>query len=377
MRKMVLLIVALTVCSFGMVYAQDTYSTNVNETYQESKAIKSEEIKKVEQEAKKSVQDEIKNEQNEKIQEEQKDKKQIQEEQGKLSSQETKAVKTSTSNNTKTKAVSRNNNHTNVKPDKKAEEEKTVKEKNEKLAPQTNNSNGDPIIDTSNANNGSIKAKYLNNKKLKVMITKGEEMDAHDLKGDNSYQSFPLQHGDGIYKISIMENIGGKEYKYILTKEVEVKTTNPNAKYLTSVQMINWNNSMAAIQKAKSLTKGCNDQQKVNKIYSYVINKITYDTSITKLPSGYTPKIDSVFKNGSGICYDFASLFAGMLRSVGVPTKLIMGQASKVEGYHAWNQVYVNGKWRIIDTSFDAQYRAAGHSVTQYKSGGYTTQKQY
>ena len=62
------------------------------------------------------------------------------------------------------------------------------------------------------------------------------------------------------------------------------------------------------------------------------------------------------------------SLFAAMLRSVGVPTKLIKGESSNVEGYHAWNEVYINGKWRIVDTSYDSQLKAGGYSISKYKS---------
>ena len=31
------------------------------------------------------------------------------------------------------------------------------------------------------------------------------------------------------------------------------------------------------------------------------------------------------------------------------------GYGDKIKGYHAWNEVYLAGKWLIIDTSFDVQ----------------------
>lgn len=370
MRKMVLLLVILTIFTFSIVYAQEIYSTDVNEINQEMNTHKNTETLKQE-------------EQQQQKQEQQKEKKNI------AQSSNIKKVQAVTSNDIQDKVISREKNDLSRKSHQESYDSKATKEKdnsNEKVIQKQDNneikktkvSDGNPVIDVGNANNGSFKAKYLNNNKLKIMVIKDGKTYTHDLKGDNTYQSYPLQMGDGTYKISIMENISGKEYKYVLTKDVEVKTVNPNATYLTSVKMIKWDNSMEAIKRAKSLTNGLNDQQKVDKIHGYIVNNITYDTSITKLPSGYVPNINNIYNIKSGICYDFASIFAGMLRSVGVPTKLIKGQATNIEGYHAWNEVYINGSWKIVDTSYDAQLKAAKRSVTTYKSRkDYSASQQY
>ncbi|MNE59256.1 Transglutaminase-like superfamily protein [compost metagenome] len=68
----------------------------------------------------------------------------------------------------------------------------------------------------------------------------------------------------------------------------------------------------------------------------------------------YIPNNDSTLLSNKGICYDYASLFATMLRSEGIPTKLVMGNTSYVSTYHAWNEVLLNGKWVTIDTTVDA-----------------------
>jgi hypothetical protein len=73
-----------------------------------------------------------------------------------------------------------------------------------------------------------------------------------------------------------------------------------------------------------------------------------------------------------GICYDFASLFAGMLRSIGIPAKLVKGYADNIDGYHAWNEVYIKetDEWITIDTSFDAQMKKAGKTFKMIKDSG-------
>ncbi len=45
-----------------------------------------------------------------------------------------------------------------------------------------------------------------------------------------------------------------------------------------------------------------------------------------------------------------------MLRSIDIPTKLVMGYKNDIEKYHAWNEVYLDGKWINLDTTYDSAY---------------------
>ena len=45
-------------------------------------------------------------------------------------------------------------------------------------------------------------------------------------------------------------------------------------------------------------------------------------------------------ESGKGICFDYASLMAGLLRSQGIPTKLVVGYSGTA--YHAWISVYLD-----------------------------------
>ena len=122
--------------------------------------------------------------------------------------------------------------------------------------------------------------------------------------------------------------------------------------------MVNWNKNMPAIKKAQGLTKNAKtDEEKVKAIYNYVTKNIKYDNKkANTIQAGYIPSIDAIIKARSGICYDYAVLTGGMLRSVDIPTKLVMGYKSDIKEYHAWNEVYLNGKWTTIDTTYDAAY---------------------
>ena len=66
---------------------------------------------------------------------------------------------------------------------------------------------------------------------------------------------------------------------------------------------------------------------------------MTYDRELAAtVKSGYLPVLDQVLEKKSGICFDYAALMTGMLRSQGVPCKLVVGFAGSA--YHAWISVW-------------------------------------
>ena len=209
-----------------------------------------------------------------------------------------------------------------------------------------------------------VKLTGANGKKLKVKISKESSKTYYDLSIKTGYQSLPLNMGTGTYDIGVLENISGNSYKYISSKTVSV-SGNSNGAYLISTSEISFTSSMAPIRLAASLTSGKSTGEKVKAVYDWVVSHIDYDYEKNP-PAGYVPGIVDTYNTKKGICYDFAALFAAMLRSQGVPTKLVKGYADNVSGYHAWNEVYVGGKWYTVDTSHDAQVRGS-----MYKSSGY------
>ena len=213
-------------------------------------------------------------------------------------------------------------------------------------------------IDRGQLASGIITTTYTPKKNVasKIMITKGDVKYTYDIKTDGSY---PLQLGNGKYTVAIFDNIEGNRYRRIETEEIELKLEDKNSVFLQSTQIINWDYNMEAIKKAEELTEGIeNDEEKVIEIYNFIINNISYDREkIKNVQTGYIPSIDHILKDKKGICYDFSALFAAMLRSQGIPAKLIMGrEKSAMNVYHAWNQVYLEdtGKWITVDTTYDS-----------------------
>lgn len=232
----------------------------------------------------------------------------------------------------------------------------------------------DASIDTEQIAKGIVKISYTSPTKAraKVMIEKDKQKYTYNLDSSGEVETYPLQLGNGNYKISILENTTGSKYKLVDTMSVTLNMINPRDVYLNSIQNIDWTKDSQAIKKGKELTKGINEQAgQVSTLYQYVVNNYAYDyDKLATLPTTYIPVIDKTLKEKTGICYDFSSLYAAMLRSQGTPTKLVKGYSPNAEGYHAWNEAYdaKTGEWMIIDSTYDLQVIKANKSVKMKKS---------
>lgn len=234
---------------------------------------------------------------------------------------------------------------------------------------------GAALYNTDKLSSGIIALAYdapQSDSKLKVMVEKDGKQVTYNLKNDGTTENFPLSMGDGEYKVSILENVVDNQYKPVSTEKIKLDIPDEKQIYLASVQNVNWNMNSTAVAKAKELTKGLkSDSQKIKAIYDYMISNVTYDfDKITKLPKDYLPDIENTISSGKGICYDYASTYAAMLRSQGIPAKLVKGYSTLVTGYHAWNEVYdsESGKWIVTDTTYDAQMKVAKHKYSMEKS---------
>lgn len=216
-------------------------------------------------------------------------------------------------------------------------------------------------LDTTEVDKGVVGVTYDKpaNKRMKVMIQKGQDKYTYDLIQTNKEENFPLQLGNGSYKISLLEQTQGTKYRLVGAETIDVQVAVAQDVYLTSTQNVNWNKDDDAIKAAQTMVKGITvPNQKIDKYYGHMVDGYAYAyDKLATLPSTYLPNIDTTYADKEGICYDFSSLYASMLRSQGVPTKLVKGYATTAEGYHAWNEIYdaKTKEWYIVDTTYDLQ----------------------
>ncbi|MDL2235768.1 transglutaminase-like domain-containing protein [Christensenellaceae bacterium OttesenSCG-928-L17] len=159
---------------------------------------------------------------------------------------------------------------------------------------------------------------------------------------------------------------------------------NKNSRYLGAGKEISFKQGDAVSLKAEELTSGKKTtEEKAMAIYSYIVKNFSYDYNlynkiVTKKVTRYTPNPNKILPSKVGICYDIASLYAAMCRSVGIPTKMIKGNAKIVGGYHAWNAVYddATGKWISMDLTVDMCYKKGASSKWRSLGSGYTVKSE-
>jgi transglutaminase-like putative cysteine protease len=129
--------------------------------------------------------------------------------------------------------------------------------------------------------------------------------------------------------------------------------------FLGSNKEVNLDKSPVARRVAAELTKYCKTDLAKIKIIAYFVSfLIRYDRGEQQAVKegklkGYLPLADEVLLTRKGICWDYASLLAVMLRSIGIPTKLVKGYADYApDVYHAWNEVLYKGQWKTIDPTY-------------------------
>ena len=240
-------------------------------------------------------------------------------------------------------------------------------------------------IDYSNIADGyvMVKSAQKTDKKLKVMVSGPNKYSYnYSLKSDGTYEVYPLTGGDGSYTVTVAENVSGDKYAVSATAKFEVKLASQYAPYLRPNQFVNYNEKSKAVAKGAELTKGKTDQvEKVSAIYNYIVTNFTYDNQrAATVQKGYIPNVEDVYAKNKGICFDYAAVAATMLRSQGIPTKMVHGYAAREPQpeYHAWLSVYTDktgwvdgafqfdGKnWKLMDPTFDSTGKM-GEKVRKY-----------
>ncbi len=197
------------------------------------------------------------------------------------------------------------------------------------------------VIDYSNTKDGYVMVKYTAEtvKRLKAQVQGPAVTYTYNIQ-PGRWEVLPLTDGNGEYKVSLFENVKDNRYAGVISNTMQVEMTDAFAPFLRPNQYVNYNASSAVVAKAAELTKDSQKPlEKVEKIYDFVIGNLTYDTEKARtVQSGYLPVLDSVLEQKKGICFDYAALMTGMLRSQGVPCKLVVGYAGSA--YHAWINVW-------------------------------------
>ena len=224
------------------------------------------------------------------------------------------------------------------------------------------------LVDLSSCPLGYVAMRCESDAKIKFQVVKEDLVYTYSVVTGKD-QIFPLQSGDGHYIFKVMENVEDNKYAELYKCEADVTIADEFDPFLRPNQYADYTKDSECVKLAGSFAeKAGNQGDFIRQVYEYIGANVVYDYDLAEsVESGYLPDPDRTIDMKKGICFDYACLAASMLRSQGVPAKLIFGYVEPDDIYHAWNKFYteedgwtlvefkVSGKdWNRIDLTFYA-----------------------
>ena len=239
------------------------------------------------------------------------------------------------------------------------------------------------VIDYSNTQDGYVMVQFTGTTKTRIKAqVKGPTTTYTYNVTPGVWEVFPISDGNGKYQVSVFENVSGTKYAAVTSVNFDVALKDEFAPFLLANQYVNYKLDSKTVAKAKELVKPeMKVLDKVGVIYNFVVGNLVYDTQkAATIKSGYLPVVDTVLAEKKGICFDYAALMTSMLRSQGVPCKLVLGYAGTA--YHAWISVWsaetgwvdgaimFDGKnWQRMDPTFASSGKKS-ESIMKYIGDG-------
>ena len=211
------------------------------------------------------------------------------------------------------------------------------------------------VFDYSNSGKGYVSVDYSGKTRLKLLLKLGTSQFDYDIYPGRGIQYITLAQGSGSYNVEIYEMLDNGKFINSVNESFTASIADEINMFTYRNFYVEFNENSACVAKASEVCAGCaSDLDKIAAVFKYVTDNITYDKQkASSVTSGYIPDPDKVLAEKKGICFDYASLTAAMLRSQGVPTRLITGYANP-NIYHAWNEVYVpNTGWITVEIMLD------------------------
>ena len=185
-----------------------------------------------------------------------------------------------------------------------------------------------------------------------IILTNGDRSYNYRLKPDIN-AIVPFNMGNGEYTLGVYLFIEELWMALLWSIDLHVELSSEQAPYLNPSLIVNWTNDMALAKTAKTLAAGNDQKTTALEVCRYISQHFLYDESLEDMPLGYIPSLDKIFDEGRGICYDFAALYTAMCRSVGIPTKLVIGYSLYLGPvYHAWCLVWIDEQWLVADPTY-------------------------
>lgn len=250
---------------------------------------------------------------------------------------------------------------------------------------------GELTVDVTNTNEGYLYVKSTGEvEDIKIQLSCDDSVTyTYIIPAGDSV--IPLSLGNGTYTIVAYEGMGEEGmYATKFSETINVTIDDEFLPFLYPNCYVQFTVDSDAVSLGKQLAEGkASDIEVIAAVYDYVVKNITYDHERAEtVKPDYVPSVDDVLKEKKGICFDYASLMAAMLRSQRIPTRLEFGYAG--DAYHAWITTYIEDEgwingiiefdgtdWTLMDPTFAANAKSKQLKSFIGDGNNYTTKYMY
>ncbi|XP_053565758.1 kyphoscoliosis peptidase-like isoform X2 [Bombina bombina] len=119
------------------------------------------------------------------------------------------------------------------------------------------------------------------------------------------------------------------------------------------------------------------DLEKVRAIWMWICHHIEYDLEGLENKSKRSGDPSLILQTGKGACEGYAGLFESMCSLAGIQCvkiggyskgyNYVVGQTFSGETNHAWNAVYLNRKWHLVDTTWGAGFADSNSNTFSFR----------
>ncbi|MBQ9030614.1 MAG: transglutaminase domain-containing protein [Parasporobacterium sp.] len=201
--------------------------------------------------------------------------------------------------------------------------------------------------------------------KLRVVFN-GTNLD-YDLPGDGTSIVVPLQMGSGSYQVLLYENVSGKKYAEAGSLWLDAWLDREDIAFLYPNQYVDYTELSAAVEQADALCAGKSNMDAFQAVCSFMKSGFVYDfVKALTVKAGTLPDIDGSYEKRMGVCQDLSAIMCCMLRTQGIPSRLVIGYAD--DNYHAWTVTDVDGEEVFFDPTAElsAISRVKTYSVERF-----------
>jgi hypothetical protein len=173
-----------------------------------------------------------------------------------------------------------------------------------------------------------------------------------------------LRFGEGTYTVWAGDN--PKRFNGKIRFQVQ-NTESKDTRYLEPSAYVDSEHEDIAALAEEITDPDMTGMEKVRAIHRWVTSNIEYDYDAYINGENSMRAASETVKLGKGMCRDYSFVVAALARALGIPAKIVYGSTSGNGGWsaqlHAWNELYVDGRWITVDTTWDAGYMKEGEFI--------------